>query len=125
MREEYYKNINPSHIDIYIAYELIGKLHFSVGQLLKAEQYHNQAYEKKIAILGEFNFESVDSINERGRIMLSKRSEGEARKSFELLGTVSLALLGPVNQYEALSYNNLGCVYYNEKQFEESIAHHQ
>jgi tetratricopeptide (TPR) repeat protein len=32
--------------------------------------------------------------------------------------------LGPHNQYEALSYNNLGCSYFNEGKHEESINNH-
>lgn len=78
-----------------------------------------------MSVLGEYNFETIDSINERGRIMLSKKKDEAAKHYFSRLGAVSLDLLGPVNQYEALSYNNLGCVYYNEKNYEESIANHQ
>jgi tetratricopeptide (TPR) repeat protein len=113
MRKAYYKNINQSHIDISLAYELLGKLHFSIGQPNEAEKYHNIAFENKMKVLGEYNFETIDSINERGRIMLSKKKDEEAKKYFSKLGVVSMDLLGPCNQYEALSFNNLGCVYYN------------
>lgn len=77
-----------------------------------------------MAVLGEFNFETIDSINERGRIMLAKKRDEEAKVYFTRLGVVSLDLLGPQNQYEALSLNNLGCVCYNQKLYEEAILHH-
>jgi hypothetical protein len=65
--------VNPNHGDIALAQELVAKLYFSTGDVPNAELYHNQAYENKLKIFGEFNFETVDSINERGRIMLSKK----------------------------------------------------
>jgi hypothetical protein len=55
------------------------------------------AYENKMEVLGEYNFETVDSINERGRIMLSKKKDDEAKQYFSRLGVVSLDLLGPIN----------------------------
>jgi hypothetical protein len=73
IRENYYRNLNPNHGDIALAKELVAKLYFASGDMSKAEIYHNQAYEDKMNIFGEFNFETVDSINERGRIMLSKK----------------------------------------------------
>lgn len=31
IREDYYKDLNPEHIDISLVHELLAKLHFSIG----------------------------------------------------------------------------------------------
>ena len=75
----------------------MGKQYFSIGSVSESEKYHNLAYGNKMNVLGEYNFETIDSINERGRIMLSKKKDEAAKRYFSRLGAVSLDLLGPVN----------------------------
>lgn len=48
-------------------------------------------------VLGLYNFETIDSINERGRIMLAKKRDEDAKGYFTQLGVISLDLLGPLN----------------------------
>jgi len=53
-----------------------------MGNVTEAEHHHNIAYDLKIKVFGVYNFETIDSINERGRIMLSKKNEAEAMEYF-------------------------------------------
>lgn len=56
-------------------------------------------------VFGLYNFETIDSINEKGRLHLShkrvnklfKHQENEAMENFKLIGEISLTLLGPIN----------------------------
>jgi len=54
-----------------------------MGNVVDAEYHHNIAYDLKLKSFGLYNFETIDSINERGRIMLSKKNEAEAMEYFE------------------------------------------
>lgn len=45
-------------------------------------------------------------------------------ENFRLISEISQLLLGPQNQYEALSHNNLGCALFNIQKYEESIEQH-
>lgn len=61
---------------------MVAKLYFSVGNVVEAEYHHNIAYDLKMKAFGLYNFETIDSINERGRIMLSKKNEKDAMEYF-------------------------------------------
>jgi hypothetical protein len=54
-----------------------------MGRTADAESYHNMAYENKLKVLGLYNFETIDSINERGRILLSKKLHQEGKLCFQ------------------------------------------
>ncbi|KAM3126740.1 Intracellular distribution of mitochondria [Paramecium bursaria] len=116
---------NQNHPEIALALELVGKLYFSRGDNKSAIQYQGQAHSIKMKCYGLYNFETIDSINEKGRILLASKKEKEAQEQFEMIGTISEVLLGQRNQYTALSNNNIGCVLFNLQQYEESIKYHQ
>ncbi|CAD8103459.1 unnamed protein product [Paramecium sonneborni] len=112
------------HPDIAIAMELVAKINFSQNLVQEAQKYHDQAYKMKIKAFGLHNFETIDSINEKGRLLLSSKKEQQAMYYFQLIGEISQVLLGPLNQYQALSYNNLGCALFNIGKYEQSIQQH-
>ncbi|CAD8081708.1 unnamed protein product [Paramecium primaurelia] len=112
------------HPDIAIAMELVAKINFIQNIVQEAQKYHDQAYMIKIKVFGLHNFETIDSINEKGRLLLSCKKEQQAIYYFQLIGEISQVLLGPYNQYQALSYNNLGCALFNIGKYESSIQYH-
>ncbi|CAK86908.1 unnamed protein product (macronuclear) [Paramecium tetraurelia] len=113
------------HPDIAIAMELVAKINFIQNIVQEAQKYHDQAYKLKIKAFGLHNFETIDSINEKGRLLLSyKKQEQHAMYYFQLIGDISQVLLGPCNQYQALSYNNLGCALFNIGKYDSSIQQH-
>ena len=85
----------------------------------------------KIKFFGESHYDTLDSLNEMGRISLAtKKSEvfsnlllKESIKYFKKLELLSYPMFGEVNQYSALCNNNIGCAYFNLGDFETSIEY--
>ncbi|CAD8168212.1 unnamed protein product [Paramecium octaurelia] len=112
------------HPEIAIAMELVAKINLMQNVVEEAQKYHDQAYTLKIKVFGLHNFETIDSLIEKGRLLLSYKKEQEAMYYFSLIGDISQVLLGPCNQYQALSYSNLGCALFNIGEYESSIEQH-
>ena len=88
-------HFGPDHVDVAISYHNLGVLHYNLGDLSQAKDYHDRALAIRLKKLGPDHVDVANSYNSLGIVHYNLGDLSQAKDYHDRARAIRLKKLGP------------------------------